>query len=652
MGRRIEYGTIYAADFETTVYEGQQETQVWSSAIVPLYTEDVVLFRSIEQTLQYLEATGENSILYYHNFKFDGSFYLDFFLRLGYLQALWHPNPFEKDVKWLDDDKMSKKSIKYSISDKGQWYTMTIRTETGQYIKLIDSLKLLPFSLAEIGEAFKTKHRKTEMDYGKHPTVDAPVSDAEWEYIRNDVLVLKEALEMMFNMGHDKLTIGSCCLSEFKKSYQGEWNKFFPDQTRVNIDSSIFGYATADAYVRKSYKGAWTYLVPEKAGRVLTNGLTLDVNSLYPSVMHSKSGNRYPVGQGTFWSGDYIPDVALQDNRYYFIRVKTSFRLKEGYLPCIQIKGDWRYKPTKWLESSDYTYDDITYSKRVNLQTLEEEPITVTLTLTMTDWELIQEHYYLYNTEILDGVYYRAEVGLFDSYINHYMEIKQNSKGAMRTEAKLFLNNLYGKLASSDNSSFKVAELCEDGKIRFVIQEEREKQAGYIPDGSAVTSYARYFTITHAQANYHGDKAGFAYADTDSLHMDETTVDDLVDIHIHPTNLLSWKCESNWDYALFVRQKTYIEHVNHKDMEECDPELQITCAGMPKRCKKLFAWSVQQDWSEEEWEKMREEEQRFVTVKRNITDFKVGLKVPSKLMQDRVTGGIVLRNSEFTMHRT
>ena len=31
----------FMADFETTVYEGQTSTEVWASACVELYTEDV-----------------------------------------------------------------------------------------------------------------------------------------------------------------------------------------------------------------------------------------------------------------------------------------------------------------------------------------------------------------------------------------------------------------------------------------------------------------------------------------------------------------------------------------------------------------------------------------------------------------------------------
>jgi hypothetical protein len=73
----------------------------------------------------------------------------------------------------------------------------------------------------------------------------------------------------------------------------------------------------------------------------------------------------------------------------------------------------------------------------------------------------------------------------------------------MRTLAKLFLNNLYGKMASSTNSSFKVAVTKEDGSIGYLNAVEHDKKPGYIPIGSAITSYARNFTIRAAQANYH-----------------------------------------------------------------------------------------------------------------------------------------------------
>ena len=60
-------------------------------------------------------------------------------------------------------------------------------------------------------------------------------------------------------------------------------------------------------------------------------------------MMHSESGNKYPIGNPKFWRGNYIPDMALKDHIYYFVRIKTRFYLKDGYLPFIQIKGNPLY---------------------------------------------------------------------------------------------------------------------------------------------------------------------------------------------------------------------------------------------------------------------------------------------------------------------
>ena len=211
-------------------------------------------------------------------------------------------------------------------------------------------------------------------------------------------------------------------------------------------------------------------------------------------MMHSESGNYYPIGTPTFWSGNFIPDEALKKRRYFFIRIRTRFYIKEGMLPFVQIKGSILYKGTEALTTSDY-YDAKTnaYYKTVRNHWGDTIDTIQTLTLTMTDYYLLIKHYELVDYEILDGCYFDATIGLFDSYINKYKEIKMNSKGAMRTLAKLFLNNLYGKLASSTKSSFKKAYVKDDGSIGFYNIYEAEKQGGYIPCGSAITSYARFY---------------------------------------------------------------------------------------------------------------------------------------------------------------
>lgn len=78
------------------------------------------------------------------------------------------------------------------------------------------------------------------------------------------------------------------------------------------------------------------------------------------------------------------------------------------------------------------------------------------------------------------------------------MKINAPNKG-IRTVAKLYSNNLYGKQAASTISSYKVAMLKPNGVVGFFTVTENEKTPGYIACGAAITSYARNFTITAAQ---------------------------------------------------------------------------------------------------------------------------------------------------------
>ena len=646
-------------DFETTVYEGQDDTEVWASAIVELYTEDVKIFHSIAETYDYLVSLNCNICVYYHNLKFDGAFWLSYLLcDLNYEQAIVHNSDKEYDVRFVYDSEMKNKSFKYSISDMGQWYSVTIKIKD-HIIELRDSLKLLPFSVERIGDSFKTKHKKLDMEYTGFRYAGCTITDEEKSYIANDVLVVKEALEIMFDEGHKKLTIGTCCLDEYKSSIGWEFYKeMFPDMYSYYIDSDIYGYDNAGEYIRKSYKGGWCYLVKGKESKIKTNGTTADVNSLYPSMMSSESGNRYPIGKPHFWTGNYIPDVALEPDKYYFIRIKTRFYIKPNMLPCIQIKNNLMYSAKEWLETSDiYNHKDGKYySQYVDIHGKVQNAVVI-LTLTMTDYILIKEHYDLVDFEILDGCWFDAQVGIFDEYIEKYKKIKLESKGAKRELAKLFLNNLYGKMASSPNSSFKFAYEKDDKSVGFVEVREFNKKPGYIPVGSAITSYARNFTIRAAQKNYHGvNKRGFIYADTDSIHCD-LEPEQITGIKVHPKDFCCWKLESCWDVAIFTRQKTYIEHVTKEDLEPIEnPYYNVKCAGMPEKCKELFKASMlqlsQETWEterKEEWDKMKEDERKFVLTPRSLTDFCVGLIVPGKLVPKRIRGGIILVETTYEM---
>ena len=662
----------FSCDFETTVYEGQEQTEVWAAAMINLDDEDdpsrVKIFSSIDGFMWeiYRLSKRNNLELYFHNLRFDGSFIISYLKKSTFWKedtySVFNENDeycceaFEKKHA----TKMKNKSYRYLISDKGVWYTITLKANY-HIIEFRDSLKLLPFSVKQIGKGFDTKHKKLDMEYEGYRYPGCKITQEEREYIANDVLVVKEALNFMDSQGHKELTIGSCCMKEYKTIMGKEYRKLFPNIYETDLEETDIN---PGEFIRKSYKGGWCYVVPERAGVDINRpGTTCDVNSLYPSMMHSDSGNRYPVGQPTYWRGD-IPEEALAPDKYYFVHLRTRFYIKDGYLPTIQIKYNHWYPSREWLITSDVVDRRIPGDDKYKLENRKKfyydkdgmlTPARPDLYLTMTDWELMQKHYNLEDTEIIEGMYFDTEIGIFDKYINKYAEIKQNSKGPMRQLAKLFLNNLYGRFAMDIKSNYKILYLNDNDEIRSYDIVANDKKPGYIPVGSAITSYARAFTITAAQANYHGpDQPGFIYADTDSIHCD-LSADEIVGAPKHPTAFNHWKYEASWDYAKFIRAKTYVEHVIEEDEEPIEkPYYNLKCAGMSEHCKELFLYSIGDTVSRETLDvnKLSYEEKLFAYRNRTMDDFDIGLEIPGMLKARNIKGGTLLVKSNYKMRKT
>lgn len=627
----------YVADYETTT--DPSNVEVWSAAYIDLslktHPDNVKVVTNIDDFMEEMLNTGTDVQCYFHNLKFDGSFLLTWLKSNELYTELSDDEGHKCDYKGRKGDALIRTrdyGYIYNVNDMGQWYSITI-IRGGNKIEFRDSAKLLPFTLEDIGKNFKTHYQKLEMDYDKHTGRDQKIEDDEMAYIKNDVLVLHEAMNIMFGRGLDKLTIGACCLSEFKKDYKKNvFRQIFPDLT-IN-ECPIEGFKNTDEYIRKSYHGGWCYLKEGCENKIYHNGITCDVNSLYPSMMHSDSGNRYPIGYPTWWTGNEIPDKVTEDDHYFFVRFRCYFDIYEGMLPTIQIKGHPLYKSNEWLSTSRVKGERKYIDMDGNVRELKPE-----LVMTCTDFYLFLAHYEVEELEILDGCYFSTAIGIFDEYINYWSEMKINATNPVdRQIAKLMLNNLYGKFAASNESSYKMFTL-EDGVLKSHIVEEFDKQSGYIPIGSAITSYARNFTITAAQENY----VSFIYADTDSIHCAEVTADDIKGAPRHETAFNHWKYEASWDNAIFVRQKTYIEHVTHENLipveeiwdkkleEYKKPYYNIKCAGMG--------------------EKPREElEKSLIDGTRTLTDFKKGLTIEGNLKAHMTKGGTVLINSPYKMH--
>lgn len=598
----------FVGDFETTVYEGQERTDVWASGICNISDLSCVVHNTIGKTFSYLENVGEDVIIYYHNLRFDGEFYVSYLLN-------------ELKYKYYEGDRKKKKTFKCVISDAGLWFNITITTPKN-IISIRDSLKLIPLSIEDMGKAFNTVHRKSTIEYKGFRNAGGVITEREEHYLKNDLLVLAESLQHMFAVT-TKTTISSAALSEFKKTFYGrDYREWFPNLEAVETPD-YFDEKNADEFIRKSYKGGWCYVNPKIQGREVGKGKTFDVNSLYPSVMHSSSGCVYPVGKPFFFKGD-IPAKVKNSSMYYFIRIKVKFKLKDGYLPTVASGGSMRYGGVKWLTSSDYRY------KGGDIDTVEvdgvEEPVYFECVMTMTDYELFHKHYNVIYEEVLYGCYFYAKDGIFDEYVDKWVGEKIKYNGGRRTIAKLFLNSLYGKMAANGRRDHKIPRL-DDGVVKYDVVKGEDKEPEYIAIGSAITAYARKFTITHAQDNYDL----FCYSDTDSCHLLEG---EYKNIEVDDKKLLHWKIEADWVKAIFVRPKCYIE---------VGDKLEIKCAGLNERGKELMKMSLTGDIQEP----LSDEEREFVNVKRNLTDFKVGLEIPGKLAPKRIRGGVILSDTAY-----
>lgn len=517
---------LFTADFETTT--NPDDCRVWATGICSINDKlDFCYGNNIEYFLWHA-SKHKNATYYFHNLKFDGEFIINHLFRNGF--------SYFNNRRYLTPH-----SFTTLISDKGQFYSMEIMLEEGNRIKILDSLKILPFSVDEIAKGFNLPINKLEIDYSKEREIGHKLDGQEVDYLRVDVEIMARSLKILFDQDLTQMTQGSNALHDYKKIIgKKNFARWFP-------------IPTYDFDIRQSYKGGFTYCDPRFQGMDIGEGIVLDVNSLYPSVMYYE---KLPYGEGIFFEGKY-----MKDNLYdlHVQMLTCQFELKENHIPTIQLKNNLSFIPTQYLSSSG-----------------DEE---VTMCLTSVDLKLFFEHYNVYNITYHSGWKFKSTTGLFKDYIDKWNKIKVestiNGNKAMRTLAKLMLNALYGKFALNPHVQSK-HPYFEDDMVKYRLGEKETRDPIYIPVGTFITAWARYKTITSAQKVY--DR--FLYADTDSLHLIGTEIP--AELEIDPVKLGAWKHESTFTRARFIRQKTYIE--------EIDGNINITCAGMPSRCYQHVTW--------------------------------------------------------------
>ena len=562
----------FTADFETATWL-EDESYVWAWALCDIEDPDKVdIGNSIDSFFERIKKEN-NPYVYFHNLKFDGEFILYYLMSNGY--------------EYVEKREKRNNTFSTLISDMGLFYQIEVYFEVGKKTKkvtFIDSLKIINQTVESMPKTFKIPEKKLEIDYNLPREVGHILTKEEIDYVKNDVVIVARALSYLFGMGLTRMTAGSNALGEYKNIMR--LNRFRALYKPLNYD--------IDKDIRRAYRGGFTYCNPEYKGKTTGEGEVLDVNSLYPSVMYNEI---LPFGEPFFYNGEYVEDKVYP---LYIQRLTCSFKIKEGKIPTIQIKH------SRFIDNEYITDSGI-------------EPVA--LTLTSIDLKLFLEQYDVYDLHYECGWKFKGMRGLFTSYIDKWIEVKNEStitgnKG-MRQVAKIMLNSLYGKFATSLDVQSKIPYL-EDGIVKYRLGEKDKKDGVYLPMGAFITAYARDKTIRTSQAikTYSIEKYGkdlYCYSDTDSIHT-LLPIEELQKFcEIDDVKLGAWKHESHFTRAKFIRQKTYLE--------EIDGEINITCAGLPNRCYDQVTWE----------------------------NFKEGLKVDGKLAFKHVKGGVNLVETEFTI---
>lgn len=572
---------IWCADFETT----KKDCRVWAWAACNVNdTARMEYGHSIESFMEWC-ANGDNKKIYFHNLRFDGEFVNSFLLSNSY--------------KFCTDKKFcTSKSFTTLIGENGNWYAIDIYFARGgrhvRKVEILDSMKIINFSVEKIAEDFHLPMQKLSMDYDKDRPVGYEMDEAEKAYITNDVRIVATALQGIFEAGFEGMTIGSSAMRYYRKLHP-EMDRLFP-----NLPPEV------DEDLRQAYRGGFTYVNEKYLDVELGEGMTFDVNSMYSSIMRDKP---QPYGQPLYFEGQYEDDAAFP---LYIQQISCAFDLKEGKIPCVQSCHLMGHADKAYLDSS--------------------KGEIYAMTMTNVDLKLFLENYVVYDLKYIGGWKFRAATDMFTDYIDIFARKKKQAKKKhdyiRYYMAKQYLNSFVGKFATRPQGRRKIPYLDEDGIVQYKIGELRRIKTLYAPVTIFTNSYARDKVIRTAEKirefglKKHGYDT-FVYSDTDSISclLPATDLNELRKIiHISAYDLGAWKLETVFKSAKYLRGKCYY-------LERQDNTLDVKVSGLPATLS--------------------------AQIKKE--DFHRGFKVETletadkKLSRVRVKGGVILVDTEYTL---
>lgn len=611
----------YVADFETNNHA--EDCRVWGAGIAEIPatqhgTVNVQHFNNMKDFLSFLSNQEKTHEVYFHNLKFDAQFLIHELLSNGftYDENLSESNTFRTlitgtntfycmEICWSAQVKKNGKNKK-----TGEQKYLTKRVVT----KIVDSFKKIPLSVEKMGKAFGFDIQKGSIDYNAIRPVGHELTEEEKAYITNDVEIVARALSVFIEQGFTRMTLSADALKSFKQSMSGQvgekadqiYRKYFPI-----IDTE------KDEWIRLAYKGGLVQIKKGEEEKIQGKGMTLDVNSLYPSVM------KYawlPYGAPIEFNGFYYDEVNAryhQSHPLFIQEFYCSFKLKANRPAIAQQKAFFK---------------DIEYMEEGFMQHMH---------MTSIDLELFFECYDVTDFVPLRGMAFRCHRGFFDNYIDGWMSVKEEAtkagNKAMRQISKLFLNSLFGKFSTDTKSFVNVPYLDEKtGIVKYKTVEGQQKQVQYTAMSAFITSYARQ-TLVHAMIQ---EWERLVYVDTDSIHLKGW---ERPNLYIDEVELGAWKIEGYWTSGKFIKNKAYLECYVQKvtGMDEETGELEFK-----RITNEADLDSIESEELEVKCSGMTDDIKPFVT----FDNFQVGSTFEGKRLMKTVAGGRIIQEVAFTIH--
>lgn len=468
-----------------------------------------------------------------------------------------------------------------------------------QHADCIDFRECLTISGGSLKYLAKTytntqKAIETGFDYKKPRHSFTPLTDLEEDYCDNDVLVLTEWSEYIFNtyirpQHYIPLTMQSIIRKKIHKACVNWWHELGHDDTKELLATLRELQPTEGQYQLMSrwvFRGGFVHGNVRHIGEEIYRPGSLDETSEYPNAMIN----------------DYVPGKFKKDKNIHTIEdILHTSRIKKQCVIAVITFHDIRARWDHSIESK---------SKCIAL----DSPIidngrircarSMTVALTELDLELYLK-FYSWDSAVVQGAMTARRIYL-PSYVvkpmceDYKLKHDLKARGEDYAVPKAFANSYYGVICQKLNTSEVV--LSEDGELEEgpakPYLEQIRKRELLFQWAIYITAQARYDVLSTI---YTLTKCGYTvyYSDTDSIKVDNPDACMWVfeqynkrkQAQVRKTcRRLRLNLSVFWDIGSFDNEGKYFKYkylgakryIGTKLSKKGTIELQQTIAGLPK----------------------------------------------------------------------